>query len=492
LSSLPSTLDENYKEAIQRIERSPTKSLAFRVLTWIVYAVRPLQLEEVLHAIAIDELEPEDEAVTKDCLTPPSTIVNACVGMIRIDKESNVVGLVHKTTQEYFEKNGSNYFPHAHRDITTSCFRYLSLHTFSSGPCSDELFNGRLRENPLLEYVVRSLADHISRGFDHSLKNMALRIFLDKQTMSSASQVLFYNRQYMRFREFRKQFQGVHFAAYFCLTEILKLLVETGNVDVDSKDSEGRTPLFWAAAKGHEVVVKLLVETGNVDVNSKDSEGRTPLCWAAENGHKAVVNLLLEYKADASIKGRRDQTPLLTAAYSGDEAVAKRLLEYKAEVNTQDNNGRTPLSFAAMNGHEAMAKLLLEYMAEINTQDKDGQTPLRWATIYKYKAMAKLLLEYKAEINIQDKYGRTPLWWAVRNGDEAMAKLLLDYKAEVNIQEEDGGTPLSLAARGGHEAVVKLLLEYKAEVNIKDKKGRTPSFWAAWNEHEAIVRLLSL
>jgi serine/threonine-protein phosphatase 6 regulatory ankyrin repeat subunit A len=37
--------------------------------------------------------------------------------------------------------------------------------------------------------------------------------------------------------------------------------------------------------------VRLLLEKA-VDVDSKDSEGRTPLWWAARNGHEAVVQLL--------------------------------------------------------------------------------------------------------------------------------------------------------------------------------------------------------
>jgi ankyrin repeat protein len=39
----------------------------------------------------------------------------------------------------------------------------------------------------------------------------------------------------------------------------LKLLVDTGKVDVESKDSiNGQTPLSWAAVGGHEAVIKLL------------------------------------------------------------------------------------------------------------------------------------------------------------------------------------------------------------------------------------------
>jgi ankyrin repeat protein len=49
---------------------------------------------------------------------------------------------------------------------------------------------------------------------------------------------------------------------------------------------------LWAAENGYEAVVKLLLETGKVDVNLKDSSRRTPLSWAAENGHEAVVKLL--------------------------------------------------------------------------------------------------------------------------------------------------------------------------------------------------------
>jgi ankyrin repeat protein len=73
---------------------------------------------------------------------------------------------------------------------------------------------------------------------------------------------------------------------------VVKLLLATGKVDVDSKSKYGQTPLSWAAERGHEAVVKLLLATDKVDVNSKDSSSRTPLSWAVERGHEAVAKLL--------------------------------------------------------------------------------------------------------------------------------------------------------------------------------------------------------
>jgi ankyrin repeat protein len=39
-------------------------------------------------------------------------------------------------------------------------------------------------------------------------------------------------------------------------------------------------------------VVKLLLANDGVDPDSKDTDGRTPLLWAAENGYEAVVQVL--------------------------------------------------------------------------------------------------------------------------------------------------------------------------------------------------------
>ena len=70
---------------------------------------------------------------------------------------------------------------------------------------------------------------------------------------------------------------------------MMRLLEEE---DPDTKDSNGRTPLSYAAEKGNALMVNLLFKY-NVDINHKCKEGWTPLSVAIEGGSAAIVQLLL-------------------------------------------------------------------------------------------------------------------------------------------------------------------------------------------------------
>ena len=180
---------------------------------------------------------------------------------------------------------------------------------------------------------------------------------------------------------------------------VVRLLLETGQVDAESKDNGGLTPLSWAAGRGHEAIVRLLLETGKVDVESKDSNGRTPLSRAARGGHEAVVQLLLETgQADIETKDYYSRTPLSLAAEGGCEAVVRLLLETgQTDIETKDYYSRTPLSWAALRGHEDIVRLLLETgQVDVESKDKGGRTPLIWAVDGGYKAVVRLLESYGA------------------------------------------------------------------------------------------------
>jgi ankyrin repeat protein len=59
--------------------------------------------------------------------------------------------------------------------------------------------------------------------------------------------------------------------------DVVRLLLDTGEVKIDSKIWYGRTLLLWAAENGDKAVVQLLLDTGEVEINSKDEYSWTPV-----------------------------------------------------------------------------------------------------------------------------------------------------------------------------------------------------------------------
>ncbi|KAG4279189.1 hypothetical protein FPRO04_13663 [Fusarium proliferatum] len=537
-----------YEKAMERIrlQLGDLPRDATLTLSWIVHAKRRLEVPELQHALAV---EIGTDELDNGNIPTVEHIIQAYAPLVTIDKESNIIRLVHYTLQEFFEQEQNIWLPDAQAHITRVCVTYLSFSVFESGFCeTDKEFEERLQSHPLSNYAAHNWGHHARESLLLCWEAMD---FLKCETkVEASSQVLMAVKRYSWSSDYcqrvPKQMTGLHLAAYFgvgmaveaILTEhcsdpmdsysrtplwwaarnghgaVVKAFLDKG-ANMESKDKyDGRTPLSWAATNGHEAVVRLLLEKGAVaeskdkyhgrwvsDNGHKPSEddgtepkydkqGRTPLSWAAENGHEAVIKVLLNNDADVESKDAYGRTPLSLAAERGRWAVVKVLLDKDADVESKDQDGRTPLWCAVENGHEAVVRLLLENGAEIKSKDKGGRTLLSWAATNGHEGVVRLLLQNGAEIESKDKDAWTPLWWAVENGHEAVVRLLLENGAEIKSKDKGGRTLLSWAARNGHKVIVKILLENGAEIEWKDKGGRTPLWWASQNRHKEVAKLL--
>ncbi|PVU85977.1 hypothetical protein BB560_006849 [Smittium megazygosporum] len=66
---------------------------------------------------------------------------------------------------------------------------------------------------------------------------------------------------------------------------------------VDLLDSNGITPLMWAAYQGNFEICSILIRLG-ANVNMKDYSGKTPLHYAVTKGNNSVIDCLLKHGAD--------------------------------------------------------------------------------------------------------------------------------------------------------------------------------------------------
>jgi hypothetical protein len=190
LQNLPEKLDRTYDEAIERI-RSQNKEdvdLAQRVLSWISFALRPLTVAEIRHAISV---QPDQTLIDKDNLIDEEILVSVCAGLVVIDQESEVIRLIHYTTQDYFDCNRQTQFPDGQINITKSCLTYLSFEVFRSGYCNDDKqMEVQLQKNPLFQYAAQNWGNHARGGAESMLQIQILEFFARKSELSSMAQAM--------------------------------------------------------------------------------------------------------------------------------------------------------------------------------------------------------------------------------------------------------------------------------------------------------------
>jgi len=222
--------------------------------------------------------------------------------------------------------------------------------------------------------------------------------------------------------------------------EIAELLLKN-HADVTAKAQDGQTPLDVAMARNHQDVAELIRKYGGKSeqspeqaineaakegdlgrikslldsnprlVDGRDSQGNTPLHWAAKVNSKDAVALLVSDKADVNAKDDRGTTPLGIAVTQGNKAVVELLLANKAAVDAKDDQGYTPLHLAAFSGSKDLVDLLIKNNADVNAKSNGGTTPLHAGAAF--KDVEELLIANKADVNAKDNRGHTPLHLAV-------------------------------------------------------------------------------
>ncbi|KAJ8108074.1 hypothetical protein ONZ43_g6538 [Nemania bipapillata] len=428
LASLPKTLDETYDQILCSIDEERCE-IVLKILQWLAYSARPLQIEEVADVIAVN-------TKSKPRLVSSS---NNMTGASYNEKgaDVNAVGGVYGNALQAAAARGF--------DDTVK----LLLDKGADVNAQGGVFGSALQAASVGGHakVVKLLLDRQANVGDRG------GVYGDALEAASA---------------------GGH-------GEVVLQLINAG-ADVSAVGGVYGSALHAASYGGHDLIVEHLLNAG-ADIELPDQRGRTPLYQASSEGHTATIRLLLKRGANVNAEDWDGWAALDEAGPAGHVETVQALLDAGANVNAPDRGGKTALHFIASQGHTDLVRLLLLHGADVNYEDVDGDSPLHDAASTGRHETVRALIEGGANVNTADLRGWSALHAAVVIGHEPTACVLLENGAQISA-DKDGWTPLHVAVLKGNESIVRLLLKWGADIAAKDSEGRTALDWAALTGRE--------
>ncbi|KAJ6521454.1 hypothetical protein DFH09DRAFT_215565 [Mycena vulgaris] len=381
LSNMPDDLDSTYDEVVDRINRQSEddKTLAWRTISWVTNAKRPLRPSELREALAV---EPGTIELDPDNRLDMDTILSVCAGLIVINEADKRVRLIHYTMENYLDGIQATVFPHAQVEITTTCIIYLSFDIFSQdAPDPLDLF----RKHSLLDYAVEYCLMH-ARGRPESEIKESILSFLS----NSSGWWRLWNWKHS-YDKRRKSSVGLWIAAAFQLNEICSYLIKE---DASSYDRD--VLLCEAALEGLTDIVQILIDSGIHPDMAPWYAGReltSALQAACTRGHTDIIRLLLD--RGASLELYSFETPLQVAACFGHKQAVSLLILRGANVNAGGGEYGNALYAASAANHYDIVRILVEHGADVHARSGDF-TALFPASQAKDKAIYNLLIEHGA------------------------------------------------------------------------------------------------
>lgn len=390
IKRMPRGIESVYDRVLEEIP-DESRETAFNLLMWVAFARRPLRLDELGVACAVNcesELSVrthDTESYSRDDILGD---IQLCGPILKVQPDESV-HLVHQTTKEYLIQLASptriqRLFVeerNAHSKIALVCLTYLAsrpdddLRFFldSVGPWftwSRRIGNpwDRLqKELPLLRYATSFWQDHVRQSvFEDRKVEQTLEIALADDSFARKFPILQIRGVHQRTRRPFSIYTPLHILVHNDLEAEAIRYIDSRSFSVNSQSAYGNgiSVLHLAAERGyHTIVTKLLSRDADVQTFQEvDYDARsfrttrnspratrksTALHLAVRNRHTEAARLLLVHGASPDAVEEEDE-----------------FHEINSTGGITCRNKRTALQIAVQNNQIAMTRLLLEHGAD--------------------------------------------------------------------------------------------------------------------------------
>src|SRR5579859_4573516 len=284
--AMPTELFDLYETVMSQITQSEddSKQLALETLSWVLYAKRPLHIDELQEAITIEE---GDRGLDKEDLPLAQTLVEVCGSLIVYDKVSGVVGLTHETVKEFLLSRHSRQLS-SEVDIARTCLTCLLFDIFN-GPCpSEQSLVARLHECSISRYAAQFWGIHTRGEAERNphIQQAVLSLLTSENKKNSMLQMEAYANSTWGTITFTWGQTLLHVIAAKGLAIMCRLVL----CHILNHRYTLPTPLTLIESDGgrSQPVMLSSLPTAGTNVNAKDNDGQTALYLAAQEGHKEV------------------------------------------------------------------------------------------------------------------------------------------------------------------------------------------------------------
>ena len=484
--------DYAYRLTMQRIEEQPPDraELGKEVLAWITSLRQPFKASELRKALGI---RVGQSAFDEDDCPDIIDMVSACAGLVTIDEESNLIRLVHYTTQEYLDRTQRHWFPKAETMITEACIAYLSMEEFGS----PKQYSGWIRVNSEC-FQEKGYAGYMDPFYDYAACNWGLHA----REASGVHQTI------IGFFELSWNLRCAALMLTVPLFTTKNRRVHRRGWARSSRPEEDSTSgIHLSAHFGLRDTLAALLQQG-YDVNAQDRLGHTALMLAAQRGHLDAVKILLHHGAKMEPRNKCDYSLLQCAVYSGNIEIVQLVIADKAvqssmhavphSENAMRRSSRfSSLDIAVSHGYVSITRLLINHGLDVNLPEivKDwperDPSPLESAAQNDNREILDMLLEAGADIHCWNRYGDTILHSAADKHKTSQVHYLLSKGFSINQQNRKGRTPLLSLYHGDIDDTYLLsFLRAGPDTNICDNRGRSILHWASSEDKYYLIPIL--
>ncbi|THW82102.1 hypothetical protein D6D17_09502, partial [Aureobasidium pullulans] len=385
IESVPLSVEGAYEKILARVTPAQHQKVKL-ILQIIVGARRPLSVDEMALALGL--------ATSKQCRTSMDAQVDPnhlgkqlrhWCGLFVFVVQSRIY-LIHQTAREFLvarqEYQHRNSFAHStwkhcvqkaemEQVMARICMRCINLEDreiLTDDHISTLSQRGGDRNENFIDYCCEWWTTHYSLSPDEG-KEDTLQDALALYNIEGEAFKFWFDRFWFKTRPYdrARSMTSIQLAAISNHDRVLEHYLAKPGTDVEAKDEEGRSALYWASELGHEKIARMLLEKG-ADVNAQGEWYGNALQAASVGGHDKTVQLLLDKGADVNAEGGQYGNALQAASAEGHDEIVQLLLDKGTDVNAQGGRYGNALQAASVEGHNKTVQLLLDKGADVNAQ----------------------------------------------------------------------------------------------------------------------------